>query len=199
MRKVRQQIGGLGNLMFKQAYLVGELLRGKIPDLYVQGTRYWSEYKNEVRAFFQEGIGYTDKVALHIRRGDYLKADHFHIDLSKTDYYQKAIEYFPNDNFLVFCKDNQGKDQDARDRVWVAEFLSKILPENKWEFAPFENSETDDMNLMASCKSIIMANSTFSWWAAFLNPNKEKRIICPKVWFADGIQRCELLEEWIKI
>lgn len=198
MRNVRQSIGGLGNLMFKQAFLISEMLEGNIPDIYLQGEKYWKKHSNIIREYFSENIGITNKVALHIRRGDYLKADHFHIDLSTTDYYQKAIQLFPDEKFLVFCKDNQDKEQDARDRAWCAEFLNQFLSPDNWEFAPFENSEVEDMSLMASCKAIIGANSSFSWWAAFLNPHGGKKVF-PKEWFVDEIQRTELLEEWITI
>lgn len=198
MRSVRAALGGLGNLMFLKAYVISHVLDGKVDDLYLQNRKYWGAHEKEIREYFSEGIGFTDKVALHIRRGDYLKVDHFHVDLSTTDYYQKAVQFFPQEKFLVFCKDNQDKDQDARDRAWCGEFLNKFLKEDQWEFAPFENTEVEDMNLMASCKSIIMANSSFSWWASFLNPNTP-RVFCPKEWFVDKIDRCEILPEWITI
>lgn len=198
MRKVRQVIGGLGNLMFKQACLIAQSLDGDIPDVYLQGTKYWRGYEKEIREYFSENIGFTDKVALHIRRGDYLKADNFHIDLSKTDYYQRAIQLFPKEKFLVFCKDNQDEKQDKNDRQWCTEFLNGLLDPQQWEFVPFENTEVEDMNLMASCKAIIMANSSFSWWGAFLNPNNP-RIVTPKQWFVDTIQRTELLPSWLQI
>ncbi len=198
MIPVRQSIGGLGNLMFKQAYLISQVHEGNIPDVYVQGERYFRNHADSVKSIFSEGIKQNDYVSLHIRRGDYLKAHHYHTDLSQTDYYQKAVTFFPEDTFLVFCKDNQGEDIDTEDRYWCDKFLERLIP-GRYEFVPFSNSETEDLNLMASCKHNIMANSTFSWWAAYLNPNKNKKVICPKKWFVDDVERCELLEEWIKI
>ena len=198
MKAVRQSIGGLGNLLFKQAYLLSQWADGDIPDIYVQDEKYFARHKDLIRKSFSDGIGYTDMVSLHIRRGDYLKSGNFYIDLGTTDYYKKAVTYFPDARFLVFCKDNQGMTEDNEDRYWCEQFLNQIIP-GRFEFAPVTNSETDDLNLMASCQSNIMANSSFSWWAAWLNPNKDKKVICPAQWFSDGIQRCVLLNEWIKI
>ena len=196
MRKVRQCVGGLGNIMFKQAYLIGQLLDGKIPDIYLQGAKPWGSHAEQIREYFSENIGKTDRVALHIRRGDYLKADNFHVNLWETDYYKNAVRMFPNDTFLVFCRDRQDDSQDESDRLWCEKNLDVLGI--KWELAPWNEDETEDMNLMASCKGIIMANSSFSWWAAFLNPHKPT-IVTPKNWFIDGIQRTELLDEWIQI
>lgn len=193
---VRQQIGGLGNLLFKQAFLIGEFLDGRIPDIYVQGEKYWARHKNEIKRTFNVDIGKVDKVALHIRRGDYLQAHNFHTNLWETDYYQKAIAMFPDDTFLVFCKDNQDPAQDKKDRQWCREHLPALLG-NRFEMAPYEQTEVEDLNLMASCKSIIMANSSFSFWAAYLG--EHEKVVCPKQWFVDGNQRTELLDEWIKI
>lgn len=184
-------------MMFLKAYAIARCLDGQATDMYLQSTRYWGGYEKEIKQFFSDNIGLTEKVALHIRRGDYVKADNFHVDLSKTDYYQNAIKHFPDQNFLVFCKDNQGKEQDIKDREWVSEFLS-FLPKDRWEFAPLETNETDDMNLMASCKHIIGANSSFSWWAAFLSPHNGTKIF-PRKWFVDGVQRTELLDSWVSL
>lgn len=57
----------------------------------------------------------------------------------------------------------------------------------------------EDFNMMASCQSNIMANSSFSWWAAWLNPNFSKKIIAPREWFTDGINRISIPELWTKI
>lgn len=196
MNSVRQNIGGLGNLLFKQAYLLGQYLDGNIPDVYVQSEKYWKTHAEWIKKAFGDNIGYTDKIAIHIRRGDYLKAQDFHVNLWDTDYYKEAIKLFPRGPFLVFCKDNQDPEQDKRDREWCETNLP-ILLGDAFEMAPKDSTEVEDLNLMASCKSIIMANSSFSWWAAYLNPNKDKVVVCPKTWFTDGVQRCDLLDSWI--
>lgn len=195
MKPVRQTIGGLGNLMFKQAYLIGQMLDGNIPDVYVQGEKYWTKHKELIKATFSDDIVPSDYVALHIRRGDYLKTD-FYVSLGETDYYKRAVEMFPNDRFLVFCKDNQGWDQDKGDRQWCRDYLDSFI-KGRYDMIDKDSTEIEDMNRMAGCKHIIMANSSFSWWAAYLNPNKDKQIICPAKWFADGAQRTELMPDWI--
>ena len=62
-----------------------------------------------------------------------------------------------------------------------------------------KGDEIEDFNLLASSKNIIMANSSWSWWAAYLCPNESKKIIAPKNWFSDGVQRIKLPESWIQI
>lgn len=196
MQPIRKSIGGLGNLMFKEAYLYAQMRDGDIPDMYVQSMRYWSSYADEIRQRFGQGIGFTiDKVSVHIRRGDYVGND-FYVDLWQTDYYKKAIALFPGETrFIVFCRDNQDWETDKADRQWCRDNLTPLLGD-RFELPPKENSETDDLNLMASCCGHIMANSSFSWWASFLGGG---RTIAPQEWFADGKQRIELLPEWTKI
>lgn len=193
MKNLRAEIGGLGNLMFKEAYIWAQMRDGKIPDIYVQSSKYWEKYKEEIRQRFSSGIGYDERVALHIRRGDYLKVSQFHVNLWDTDYYKKAVALFPKDiKFLVFCKDNQGEAQDADDKEWCL----KNVPLLGIDFDMYEHGkETNDLNAMASCRGIIGANSSFSWWAAFLNPHNGLKVF-PKQWFVDGIQRTELEKEW---
>lgn len=194
MIPVRHAIGGLGNLMFKQAYLYAQMRDNVIPDIYVQSQKYWEDYKDEIKALFGHGIGQIDKVALQIRRGDYLDKYNFYVQLPDTNYYQEAVKHFPDDKFLVFCYDRQDPEQDRKDREWTAKFLDTFI-QGRWEFhEPL--SETDDLNTLASCKAKIIANSTFGWWAGFLGNGK---VICPAQWFKDGIQRCELLKEWTLI
>ena len=196
MKNIRTQIGGFGNLMFKEAYLLGKVFDGEIPDQYGQSEKYWAKHKDKIKAHFSEGIGYTDKVAIHVRRGDYLNTN-FHVDLTKTDYYQRAIELFPSEKFLIFCKDNQDYRQDRDDQKWCYEYFKPLLG-TRMEMQTTYSTEEQDFNTMASCKAMIGANSSFSWWAAYLNPHNGKKVF-PKQWFVDGLQRTELLPEWTAI
>lgn len=194
---VRQQIGGVGNLLFKQAYIMGEVMKGNLPDVYLQGEHYWKEYAPEIKLAFSQNIKPNGFVGLHIRRGDYLQAHNFHTNLWETDYYQKAVALFPTERFLVFCKDNQYPEQDKADRIWCREHLPALLGAGRFEMAPYEDTEVEDLNLLAGCESIIMANSSFSWWGAYLG--EHEKVITPAQWFVDGNQRTELLDSWIKL
>lgn len=197
MESVRKEIGGFGNLLFKEAFIEGEAFKGNIPDFYVQSSKYWSDFKPQIKQRFSNGIGRTDAIAVHIRRGDYVD-NPFYVNLWKTEYYKKAFALFPAERFIVFCRDNQDWDRDKSDRQWCRYELAPILG-NRFELPPKENLEHEDMNLMASCKGIIMANSSFSWWASFLNPNPDKKIICPTEWFTDKVQRCDPEPDWTLI
>lgn len=210
MRSLRQDIGGLGNILFKNAYLWAQMRDKKIPDIYVQSEKYFRPYRNEIRALYGNGIGQIDKIALHIRRGDYLKASQFHTNLWETDYYKEAIskvysilDYQTDDSmtypekpkFLIFCKDTQNPELDKGDQEWC----KANLPLLGIDFEMYEHGdEVADLNSMASCKIIIGANSSFSWWAAYLGNGK---VIMPKEerWFTDKVVRTELLDEWIKV
>ena len=199
MRNVRVSIGGLGNLLWKEAYIWGQFRDGKIPDIYVQSSKYWEKHKEEIRTRFSSGIGQIDKVAIHIRRGDYLKVTQFHTNLWESSYYREAVTLFPDDQFLVFCRDNQSESQDLDDVAWCLDNMPLLLPEERWSMFS-HTTETEDLNAMASCKAIVGCNSSFSWWAAFLgDPNK--KVVMPREdrWFTDGQRRCELETNWIAL
>lgn len=185
--------GGLGNEMFQHAYIYSQMKKGDIPDIYLQDEKYFKDYKEDIKKIYGNKIHPKgiDMISLHIRRGDYVN-NPFYVDLTKTDYYDKAIAEFPDEKFLVFCADRQEGSDDEADRKWCLEYLSKkgidfVFGEGK--------TEIDDMNLMASCKGHIMANSSFSWWASYLGGGK---VVAPLQWFTDGISRITLLEEWLK-
>jgi hypothetical protein len=194
MIKLRKLFGGLGNNMFQYAYLYSQLLDKEIPDLYLQDIKYWEHNKEEIRQLY----GVTVKkecqeyVSLHIRRGDYV-GNSFYVDLTRTDYYDKAIKEFKGEKFLVFCADRQEGSDDEADKYWCKEWLDK----KGIDFAFYHGKdEIEDMNAMASCKGHIMANSSFSWWASFLGGGKT---VAPIHWFTDGKERIKLLDSWKKI
>lgn len=168
--------------MFQYAYLYTQAKQGYIPDIYVQDPDYFEDCKADIKALYGQGIDKLDYVAIHVRRGDYVN-NPFYVDLFKTDYYEKAMELFPNDTFLVFSDDiNWCKQQDI--------FQHCIFSEG--------NDEVTDMNLMASCKAVITANSSYSWWAGWLCTGQ---VIAPEVdkWFTDGIERTKCPVAWTRI
>jgi len=172
--------GRLGNSMFQIAYIYAQMKRGIIPDIYVQNPTYFEDCKDEIKQMFGDGIGKIDKVAVHVRRGDYVN-NSFYVDLTKTDYYQIAMSLFPNEHFMVFSDD--------------IEWCKKQEMFKGCSFSE-GHDEVKDMNLMASCKAVIMANSSFSWWASYLSSGK---VVAPRKWYSDRVVRTHLLEEWIKI
>ena len=127
-----------------------------------------------------------NSVAIHIRRGDYIRnlsSMEAH-GLCSKDYYTKSIEFMKrelgNDLHFYLITD---------DAKWVQQ-------EMKWEINAtlIENKSTiEDFYLMSLCKHNIIANSTFSWWAAWLNNNPDKKVILPKHWLNN------LLSESIEI
>lgn len=179
MTKFENLFGRLGNKMFQGAYIYSQWKRGEIPDIYVQDYAYFDDFRDDIRTLYGQGITSIDKVAIHVRRGDYVR-NPFYVDLSLTDYYEKAMAEFPNEKFLVFSDD--------------IPFCENYFDGKEYEFN--DESEVDALNTMASCKGIIMANSSFSWWGAYLSNAK---VVAPLAWHPDGITRTSLLPEWKKL
>lgn len=118
------------------------------------------------------------KIGVHIRRGDYKIYSSTH-PLQTVDYYTEAmrdfsIDYASNNCVYILCTDDIGSVQSEFD-------MSKFIYSNC-------KSEIEDLYLLSQCDSIIMSNSTFAWWGAYLGKAKEK-VIAPKIWFGlDGPQ-----------
>jgi hypothetical protein len=142
-------------------------------------------------------INSSNTIAIHIRRGDYVSdkiTAEYHGSCS-LDYYFESIKLLTskNEDFtLVFFSD---------DSNWVKEqfenlpYAKIVVDHNKGE------DSWKDMLLMSSCRHNIIANSSFSWWAAWLNVNPDKRVIAPKEWFKtkDLNTKTLLPEEWMKL
>ena len=117
-----------------------------------------------------EILSNSPSVSIHIRRTDYLQ--YTFIQVTPIQYYKKAIEYLcdriPMLTFYVFSDDAN----------WVKNHLDIPV-----QFCVIEkNTGIEDMYLMSHCRYNIIANSTFSWWAAWLNCFSEKIVIAPQVW-----------------
>lgn len=174
--------GRLGNQMFQLAYIYAKARAGDIPDIYVQDEKYFKRYEAEIKAMYSEDIGYVPQTAIHVRRGDYVN-NPFYVDLFESGYYERAMAKFPNAEFLVFSDDIE----------WCKK--QKIFKD--CSFANGED-EVEDLNIMASCTNQIIANSSYSWWAAYLNPAPSKMVIAPKEWFTNG-KEISLPAEWIRL
>ena len=129
----------------------------------------------------------SDTVAVHIRRGDY-------VNLNWTVWTPEKIkqcikEHFPNDKILIISDDLN----------WCKERFK----EDQYSFAdkPCTHPIEMDLYLQTQCRDNIVSNSTFSWWGAYLNENKDKKIIYPNYWIRglpnNGLDIIPKDERWI--
>lgn len=191
MINTRKYFGGFGNSLFQYAYIYAKARKGEIPDIYLQNPAFFEPYGEEIRVMFGEGVEPIDMVSLHVRRGDYI-GNPFYIDLNETDYYDEAMDKFPDDTkFLVFCADRQKGSDDKSDLEWCKERFQG----DQFEFWQGAN-EIEDFNAQAGCKGHIIANSSFSWWAAYVGGGKT---VCPSRWYGDGKPGIPCPAEWIMI
>ncbi len=125
------------------------------------------EIKNHIKNKYSD-ILQGDTLSVHVRRGDYVKSQDWHALLDKN-YYYEAIDKIPNvDKIIVF----------SDDIPWCKE---NILGDN---IIYIEGEEDyNELYLMSMCTNNIIANSSFSWWGAWLNQNEDKKVIAPKNWF----------------
>lgn len=157
---------------------------------YYQSYKYWTGYDDQIRAlltprYFLKEL--SDTTSIHVRRTDYLNFPSHHPVLG-MDYYNKAMELCKSKQYYVFsddinwCKDN--------------------FKGNQFVFIE-GNHETFDLGMMAKCENNIIANSSFSWWAAWLNNNKNKKVIMPQNWFGPALVQHNIKDlivpDWIVI
>jgi virulence-associated protein VapD len=153
---------------------------------------------NPPQIFYEllDDIKNMNSVAIHIRGGDYVKdkeTSKFHGILS-IDYYTKAIKIFieklKDPKFFVFTDDT--------------EYANMILNELKINYVLVNQhnlADYEELILMSNFKNFIIANSSFSWWGAWLSDYKDKIVASPSIWFADSkLSSINLSpDSWIKI
>lgn len=157
---------------------------------YYQSYKYFEHIKNELLEDFTFKIQKTlldiPYVAIHVRRGDYVGQPQFHPTCS-IDYYAEAMSHFPEHNFLIFSDDiGWCKQQDIFKKCFFSE----------------KSDAGTDLFLMSIAEHNIIANSSFSWWAAWLNKNSSKKVIAPKKWFGENLPHDTkdlIPNEWITI
>lgn len=186
MKFIDATFGRTGNRLFQLAYIYAQAREGNTPDIYLQDPKHFDKYRKELQELWKQEGEPLDFVSIHVRRGKNpsrpdepaYSENPFYVDLCRTDYYERAATAFPGEKFLVFTDDKE----------WATSYHIPGV-----DAQVVSVSEESDFSMMARCKGHIIANSTFSWWAAYLSGN---RTIAPKQWFADGINRVGFPTEW---
>jgi|TARA_B110000259_G_scaffold181316_1_gene223178 hypothetical protein len=174
------------SIFFRNNYYIG----------YWQAYRYildlefkLKDSQNLINTKVKEKILNSNAVSIGVRRGDYVKLGAIICDI---EYYKKAINLIDkkldNPVFYIFSDDIEWcrKNIKSSDKYFFVEANKDT---------PFEN-----MELMSLCKHNIISNSTYEWWGAFLNKNKQKIVIYPKKWKFYETKKNKLIpSEWIKI
>ncbi len=177
-------------------------------DGYWQTEKYFKDIEHIIRTEFvfndkltalneriESAIRSSNSVSLHIRRGDYVTNPTAAsvLGICQLDYYYKAIkmiaEKVSNPHFFIFSDDLK----------WVKEHLRT---DQQFSYVEYGASRDHaDLKLMSLCKHNIVANSSFSWWGAWLNNHPDKLVIAPKEWFADTSYNTQdlLPDSWLKL
>jgi hypothetical protein len=194
---------------------------------YWPAFNYWSEFKDEVlsnikfsdlieNSFFKskKKIEKTNSVSVHIRRGDYEKKPDVNNTLGNVcsiNYYRKSYDFIyskvKNPQFIVFSDDIEWAKENFKidgNEIYVDEHSN-----NDDNEVGHKNDGQNDLYLMSLCKHNILANSSFSLWAALLNKNSSKIVVCPSKWFNPKNSNLDKInneyintifpDEWIKI
>lgn len=149
--------------------------------------------KNPSASFlkYSQEIDKNNSIAIHIRRGDFLRPKDPHIVLDKSYYVNAAADIIsnqklPDPQIIIF----------SDDPTWCKENI-KI---NNLKINVFQDPEVSDLEqlfLISFYKYMIMSNSGFSWWAAFLNGNPNKIIITPQIWQKDPLRNERFMKDSI--
>lgn len=147
-------------------------------------------------AKFADRIQSTEAVSLHVRRTDYVQnalTNQIH-GICDQDYYDRAVRYISdrvsNPHFFVFSDEPK----------WAKANLKLGFPTTVVDCND-ESRNYEDLRLMSMCKHNIVANSSFSWWGAWLNSNPNKIVIAPQKWFNDVTRNTQdvIPDRWIKM
>lgn len=183
--------------------------RGTCRDMIVQGFWQSEEYFRDIATQLREELQVRDEpdavnarlireisdgnsICLHVRRGDYLSnpwADKTFAHLD-WDYYRRGLEYIAarvqEPRVYVF----------SDDPAWARENIRPDLPVQYMD--KNQDNNLEDLRLMYSCRHFVIANSTFSWWGAWLAREENKIVIAPRRWFEDPAKRIDILPpDWL--
>lgn len=211
-RNIRKRLGFNDIIIEQKDYSFLESYIPKKDNCYIKGhwnsEKFFLPYKNKIIddftfPFFTEEYNIllskkiinNQSISIHVRRGDYVN-NSLHGDICSLTYYANAIKHFiektSTPSFYIFSNDIR----------WCKEHLSKFLDEHTVTYVTGNSTKNGyrDMQLMSLCKHNIIANSTFSWWAAYLNLNPEKTIVSPNKWFNSKDNQGDIIpNNWIQL
>ncbi|MBB6271534.1 hypothetical protein HDF26_001961 [Pedobacter cryoconitis] len=174
-------------------------------DGYWQSEQYFNNSVEDIRTHFDleylceipelseisKKIKAVNSISIHVRRGDYVtntNANSYH-GVCSLDYYEKAIQKMAENNsnleFFVFSDDVDWCKHNLK-IPYTHEYIST-------------REDFHDLYLMSLCKHNIIANSSFSWWGAWLNKNLNKTVIAPEKWFSTMPSRDIIPISWLTI
>lgn len=135
-----------------------------------------------------------NSISIHVRRGDYVNDKLFNETCGIT-YYKNAIkEINKRTTVELFCIFSD-------DILWCKENIESLMNGKKTIYVDWNKGIDNyrDMQLMTICKHNIIANSSFSWWGAWLNQNAEKIVIAPQMWYNSNNKISPVAKDWMKI
>jgi hypothetical protein len=135
---------------------------------YFQSEKYFINAKNTILKMFKIEDGVIDSGFIHIRRGDYVEKQNYH-PLQSLDYYKNGMDVLNKSHYYCF----------SDDIGWCKENIK----DTRVEFVETCN-EIDTLKLMMKCSAAVIANSSFSWWGAYLG--QHNNVVMPKNWFGCG-------------
>lgn len=187
----------------------------KVLNGYFQSFKYFDHYFQTINRLLKiddTKVDLTNKyrklindelpTSIHFRLGDYKKLPDHYVILS-VDYYRAALNYLLEinilKNVLYFCEE-----QDLEDVKTTIAILEVEFPNIEFIRADPELEDWQQLILMSLCRNNIIANSTFSWWGAYLNTYRQKKVLYPATWFGPKLQKTHdtrdlFPDDWIKI
>lgn len=163
-------------------------VRNKILEAYT-----FPEFTDERNIELAGRLKSANSVSCHVRRGDYLKEPNMCV--CTPNYYARAItemnERVAPKLYVIFSDGIQ----------WCKENLGGLIGDREVIFVDWNKGENSfrDLQLMTLCKHNIIANSSFSWWGAWLNRNVNKVVIAPEVWMNKPIVNDPICSDWIRV
>lgn len=149
------------------------------------------ELKDKIRDTFSSSKTMKKTIGVHVRRGDYLLNENKkYFKNCEIKYYIDSISFISTElnikefDVLVFSDDIQ----------WCKKNLS-FGPKTKF----INRDELSDFKMMSRCEHLIISNSTYSWWAAYINSSSNRIICAPKYWYSDTKKNFQYPENWILI